>query len=638
MNFFDAQDQARRATKWLVVVYIVATLLIVAGVTAIVGFALGAFSNDAYGGDPRGLLIAVAIGTALFILGASLYKTSVLSSGGGRVAAELGGTLIPADVSDPLRRQLRNVVEEMAIASGVPVPEVYVLEEESGINAFAAGFTPGDAAIAVTRGTLELLNRDELQGVIAHEFSHILNGDMRLNIRMMGVLFGILALSLIGRMIMRSGFHVNLVSRRDRGTPVILIIGLGLAILGAIGMFFARMIKAAVSRQREFLADASAVQFTRQSEGIANALKKIGGYSESSYLQATDPEEISHMLFGSGSRLVGLFATHPPLTERIKALDPGFSEQDYPQVDALRDSGTLLDPAAEAVTAGFAAAATNERTAVLPESIAASVGRPDVRHVEYARQLRQSIPDMLTDAAHATRHAYLLTLALILDRSGKHVERQLALIEERMGRDRTSLVRSYHAELQQSGEEIRLPLLEILFPTLKLRPAAQLEFLIELASRLIQIDGKVDLYEYCFYRILTTSLGQAVDPSGRRSSGRAPKRELRQAAVNMLAIVADHGNDDTAKAQAAFDAGAAVLGEWAQGVEIKPKREYTVDILNHSLDILSKSNNKGRQKLLRAVSEVADHDKQLTVAEAELIRVICATLDCPLPPILVANS
>jgi len=181
-------------------------------------------------------------------------------------------------------------------------------------------------------------------------------------------------------------------------------------------------------------------------------------------------------------------------------------------------------------------------------------------------------------------------------------------------------------------------MLEILFPTLKLRPAAQLEFLIELASRLIQIDGKVDLYEFCFYRILTTSLGQAVDPSGRRGRGRAPKRELRQAAVNMLAIVADHGNDDKAKGQAAFDAGAAILGKWAAAVDIEPKREYTVDILNHSLDILSKLNNKGRQKLLRAVSEVAGHDQRLTVAEAELIRVICATLDCPLPPILVANS
>ncbi len=645
MNFFDAQDQARRATKWLVVVYFAATLLIVAGVTLIVGFALGVFSNDAYaGGDATSLLATTAVVTALFIFGASLYKTSVLSAGGGRVATAMGGTLVPADVSDPLRRQLRNVVEEMAIASGVPVPEIYVLEEEGGINAFAAGYSPGDAAVAVTRGTLELLNRDELQGVIAHEFSHIMNGDMRLNIRMMGVLFGILALSLIGRMITRGGFHVSLVSRRDRGAPVILIIGLGLAILGGIGMFFARMIKAAVSRQREFLADASAVQFTRQSSGIANALKKIGGYSEASYLQATDPEEVSHMLFGSGSRLLGagsrllgLFATHPPLTERIKALDPTFDEQDYPQVDAMAGHAQLISPAADALTAGITTAMTDDKIVVMPESIAESVGRPAVEHVEYARQIRESIPENLNAAAHSTPHAYLLTLALILDRSGLHVERQLGLIEERMGVERTRLVSSYYLELQQTGEEFRLPLLEISFPALKLRPAAQLSFLVELASRLIEIDGKVDLYEYCFYRILTINLGQAVDPSGRRFAGRAPKRELRQAAVNILAIVAEHGHDDAAQSQEAFEAGASVLGEWASRVKIEPRRAYTVDILNHSLDVLRKLNNKGRHKLLRAVSEVADHDKQLTVAEAELIRVICATLDCPLPPILVNN-
>ncbi len=636
MNFFDAQDRARRATKWLVVVYFVATLLIVAGVTLIVGFAFGIFSNDAYAGsDASSLLTTTAVITTLFIFGASLYKTSVLSAGGGRVAAAMGGTLVPADVSDPLRRQLRNVVEEMAIASGVPVPEIYVLEEEGGINAFAAGYTPGDAAVAVTRGTLELLNRDELQGVIAHEFSHIMNGDMRLNIRMMGVLFGILALSLIGRMITRGGLHVSLVSRRDRGAPVILIIGLGLAILGAIGMFFARMIKAAVSRQREFLADASAVQFTRQSAGIANALKKIGGYSEASYLQAADPEEVSHMLFGSGSRLLGLFATHPPLTERIKALDPNFDEQDYPQVDAMAGQSQLAGPAADALTAGIGAGMTAKPAVVLPESIAASVGRPEVEHVEYARQIRESIPENLNDAAHSTGRAYLLTLALILDRSGKYVERQLGLIEERMGEERTRLVRSYYRELRESAEEFRLPLLEISFPALKLRPAAQLGFLIDLASRLIEIDGKVDLYEYCFYRILTINLGQAVDPSPRRAAGRTPKRELRQAAVNMLAIVADHGHDDATQSQEAFEAGARILGEWASRVKIEPRRDYTVDILNNSLDILRKLNNKGRQKLLRAVSEVADHDQRLTVGEAELIRVICATLDCPLPPILV---
>ncbi len=322
MNFFDAQDQARRSTRRLVLVYITATILIVAGVTAtilivagvtgIVGF--GVYSGAQYAGqmgsvtpgqfisNNPGLFASIALVATLLILGSSLFKTSRLSAGGGRVAVDMGGTQVPTDVQDPLRRRLRNVVEEMAIASGVPVPEIYVMEQEHGINAFAAGFSPSDAAIAVTRGTLELLDRDELQGVIAHEFSHILNGDMKLNIRLMGVLFGIMVLGLIGRLIMRGGYHANIVSsRRDRGSAAILIVGIGLVILGGIGVFFARLIKASVSRQREFLADASAVQFTRQSAGIAGALKKIGGYSGGSKINATDPEEVSHMLFGSGA-------------------------------------------------------------------------------------------------------------------------------------------------------------------------------------------------------------------------------------------------------------------------------------------------------------------------------------------------
>ncbi|MEE8221240.1 MAG: M48 family metalloprotease, partial [Woeseiaceae bacterium] len=279
MNFFDAQDRARRSTRWLVIVYVIATALIVAGVTLVVAVAFHMVGETGRPADPS-ILVATAILATLLIIGATVYKTARLSSGGGRVAIDMGGTLVPADVHDPLRRRLRNVIEEMAIASGVPVPEIYVLEQEMSINAFAAGFTPGDAAIAVTRGTLEILDRDELQGVIAHEFSHILNGDMRLNIRMMGVLFGIMVLGIIGRLILRSGYYSGLASsRRNRNAPVIMIVGLGLAVLGWIGLFCARLVKAAVSRQREFLADASAVQFTRQSEGIASALKKIGGYT-----------------------------------------------------------------------------------------------------------------------------------------------------------------------------------------------------------------------------------------------------------------------------------------------------------------------------------------------------------------------
>ena len=645
MNFFAAQDKARQASRRLVAAYIVATILIVAGVTAIVGFALYTFSDAGYGYAPgdyarsnSGILVATALLTTLFILGASMFKTSVLSSGGGAVATQMGGTLVPANVQDPLRRRLRNVVEEMAIASGVPVPEIYVLEEESGINAFAAGYTPSDAAVAVTRGTLELLDRDELQGVIAHEFSHILNGDMRLNIRLMGVLFGIMVLGLIGRLIVRGGYHASIVSsRRDRGTPVVLIIGLGLAILGAIGMFFARVIKAGVSRQREFLADASAVQFTRQSTGIANALKKIGGYSEGSLLQAADPEEVSHMLFGAGSKLRGLFATHPPLVERIQALDPSFKESDFPRVDPRQQRVQTGGPGeagsafAEDVTTALASGGAE----VLAESIAETVGQPENEHVEYAQYLRQSIPTDLYDAAHSVEFAYLLAIALILDRTGKVIERQLSLAREQLGTERANLLRRYYDALMNTGPEFRLPLLAIAFPALKLRPRQELSYLVSLTTRMIEVDGEIDLYEYCFYRIMMSNLGQAVDPSGRRKALRSRRSDLQSSTIELLRILADYGHKNDEQSRAAFITGISTLGAWAQKYDYESDRKYTISVLDHSLDVLLGLNSKGKESLLRAISATAGHDGRLSVTEAELIRAVCATLDYPLPPILV---
>ncbi|HNP36720.1 MAG TPA: M48 family metallopeptidase [Woeseiaceae bacterium] len=642
MNFFDAQDRARRATRWLVVVYIVATALIVAGVTLIVAFALYSASNPGYGqadfADRHSyLLVITAIGTALFIFAASLYKTSMLSAGGGKVAASLGGKLVATDVSDPLRQRLRNVVEEIAIASGVPVPDIYVLEEESGINAFAAGFAPGDAAIAVTRGALELLDRDELQGVIAHEFSHILNGDMRLNIRLMGVLFGILALGLIGRMIMRGGYYGNMMSsRRDRGTSIALLVGIGLAVLGGIGVFFARLIKASISRQREFLADASAVQFTRQSTGIANALKKIGGYSQSSYLTAADPEEVSHMLFGTGARLFGMFATHPPLTARIKALDPTFDESRYPKVDPLnRQAPGGKMPGTDAL-GGLAAAFSSGAVAGSSDAIVDSVGNPENRHVEYASALRQGIPESLYDAAHSKDLAYLLAISLVLDRSGKTLPRQLGLLNERLGAQRARLVGQFANQLAPIDDRYLLPLLGVSFPALKMRPAAELNFLLELIRRLIEIDGHIDLFEYCFYRILGSNLGQSIDPPGRSKPGATSTQKQRMAMLNLLALVADHGHTSTADRDQAFASGSALLGDWAAGFKVEARREHTVAVLDQSLDTLSGLSNQERRRLLQAITTVATYDGQLTVTETELIRVVCAALACPLPPILLS--
>jgi Zn-dependent protease with chaperone function len=641
VNFFQAQDEARRASRRLVFSYSVATLLIVASVTLIVSFVMFLLSDSTYHATfgrfltaSPGIPASVALVTALFILGASAAKTIELSSsGGGRVARQMGGTLVSADVNDPLRRRLRNVVEEMAIASGVPVPEIYVLEQESGINAFAAGSTTSDAAIAVTRGALELLSRDELQGVIGHEFSHILNGDMRLNIRLMGILFGIMGLAMIGRLILRGFRHVD----DARGAMVVAILGFGLTILGAIGLFSGRVIKAGVSRQREFLADASAVQFTRQTDGIANALKKIGGYGLGSTIKSADPEQVSHMLFGSGARLSGLFATHPPLVERIQAIDPSFRPGDFPRVDP-RLTQLASAEQSEAVS-GFAAspAAAPAKPGTpgdLPESIAATVGQPGKEHVQYAQQLRQSIPESLYSAAHSVDFAYLLTIALVLDRSGKIVERQLAIARDQLGRERADLLRRFYDELATIGTEYRLPLLEIAFPALKQRPPQELGYLLSMTARMIETDGEIDLYEFCFYRILSTNLARAAD-SRQRSSRRRPGRaQIQSAAIALLRILADYGHGNDAASRAAFRAGTDTLGDWAQDFDYRAEDRYTISVLDDSLDVLQGLNSKGKESLLRAIMATATHDTRLAVAEAELIRAVCATLDFPLPPIL----
>ena len=628
MNFFTAQDQARQATRWLVVVYVASTILIVAGVTIVVAFALTGF-----GVQPDASILGIAaLATLALIVGSTLFKTAALSGGGGKVAQQMGGTLVPSNTTDLLRQRLRNVVEEMSIASGVPVPEIYVLEEEAGINAFAAGFNTGDAAVAVTRGTLETLNREELQGVIAHEFSHILNGDMRLNIRMMGVLFGIMVVGLIGRTILRGTYRSGFSSRkRGDGAAGIMMVGVGLTILGWIGVFFSRLIKAAVSRQREFLADASAVQFTRQTDGIANALKKIGGYSRHSYVQATDPEEVSHMLFATGiPKLASMFATHPPLTERIQALDPSFRESDYPRVQP----GPISDAVHTEAAAGFAGAAAAESDAIIDDSIAASIGNPTPAHLELARNLHRSIPTALFEAAHSSNGAYLLTIALMID--DDHAERQFTVIDSQLGDERGEQVRSYYEQVRVIGLGYRLPLLEISFPALKQRPAQSLQFLVDLMRKLIEMDGEIDLREFCYARIIARHLEQASAPAAAAKQNRASKKAARLAAVDLLRIVAHQGNDDPDAEELAFRAGASLFGDWAGDIEVAPGDKQSVARLDAALDVLARINAAGRQSLVEAVTRTIGHDGRLTLREAELLRAICASLDCPLPPIISA--
>jgi len=642
VNFFDAQDHARRSTRRFVILYVLATLGIALTISLIFGFAYsfsGAYSDEDYAAHMArslGVFGGAAVFTLLVIGIATLVKTTQLRAGGGRVARDLGGTLVGENNKDLLYQRLRNVVEEMALASGVPVPEIYVLENERGINAFAAGYAPEDAAVAVTRGALEILNREELQGVIAHEFSHVLNGDMRLNIRLMGVLFGIIALTIIGRKIMFSMRYVR--GRDGRLVAGGMVVAVVLLVVGGMGVFFARIIKASVSRQREYLADASAVQFTRQTTGIANALKKIGGYESGSHFQVTEPEEVSHMLFGTGTKFSGLFATHPPLTERIQALEPNFRPEDYPQVDykALRAARQMKEAEQYAGVAAMAAAAPGVSRSASSEDVVENIGHPSREQVEYAGTLRQSIPEDLYTAAHSPNDAYLLTIALIFDRSGRVLERQLSLAHEQLGEQRARAVKRYYDELKKISSSYRLPLLEIAFPALRQRQAAELEYLIDLARRLIEVDGNVDLYEYCFNRVLVSSLQRAMDPSRKPKRRSAKRMPVREAAIDLVRIIAHYGHQTDDDGEKAFRAGLQLFGSWAHDARYDVERKFAAHVMDKQLDLLSALNGEGRQMLVKAISTTVAADGKLTSTEADLLRAVCASLAVPLPPVLTS--
>jgi hypothetical protein len=419
---------------------------------------------------------------------------------------------------------------------------------------------------------------------------------------------------------------------RNKNSGGALAIGLGLTVLGWIGVFFARLVKAAVSRQREFLADASAVQFTRQADGIANALKKIGGYESHSFIKAADPEEVSHMLFAVGAKFSSMFATHPPLTERIRAIDPQFDESQYPTVRASKEQMAADDNGAAEI-AGFAS--MPGAVASVPQSLATSVGQPGPEHIEFAQKLRRSIPADIATAAHEPSHAYLMTLALIIDPSMDAANRQIDLLGLKLGDERAQLIRSYHKSILEMGEEYRLPLLEISFPALKRMPAQRLEFLLDLARELIEVDGKIDFYEFCIFRILSRNLSQAMTPSARRHKRRPASRSaVRTAAIQVLSLLADRGHDSLQEKKQAFKAGLSVFGDWSQSTHFTPDTPDAVALFEQSLDVLQRMNSAATQSFLEAINITVSHDGKVSIHEAEMIRAICASLDCPLPPIL----
>lgn len=620
MNFFAAQDQARSKTKKLVFLFVLAVLSLV-GLTVVLVTPFFVDSTTMSGSElPLELWLAVAVGVIAVVCLGALFKHLALRGGGKAVAESLGGVLIHQSTGDAKHRQVLNVVEEMAIAAGTPVPPVYLIREDS-INAFAAGFTIQDAVIGINQGTIDLLNREELQGVIAHEFSHILHGDMRINIRLIALLNGILIIGIIGQGLMRGAFFTGGYRRSNNNNMGMMAIGLGLLVIGYAGIFFGNLIKAAVSRQREYLADASAVQFTRSNTGIANALKKIGGHSMGSSIAAPSAEENSHLFFGAIKKFGSMMATHPPLPERIRALEPEWdgkflgNRQTPPASGATRSR--RASTAARAATAGFAG----------------HCGEVELAH---AQELIAQTDESVRAAAHDTYEARALVYAMLVNqRPNQQADRdqQLKIIEQRAEQGVYPLVLKLLPSIASSNAQARLTALDMAVPTLKEMSFAQYQRFYQVLGEVIVADDMVDLFEWVLHRVITQELYSHFVEPHRRAGNLGSSARVKRAAAGVLELIAAAGSEDLAAKQSAYARGTKILGLQQA---FRPNQPFDYGTLNTALGHLRDLKPSLKKRFVDACAAVATEDNYLSDDEFALIKGITATLNCPLPPLSVA--
>jgi Zn-dependent protease with chaperone function len=642
MNFFEHQEAARRSSRILVVLFALAVLSIVLAVNGVLAtiyltvFAPhGAWARHGVDALPNFFFETTTGVVLLIIVGGTFIEILDLQAGGDAVARMVGARAVDPDTQDPAERRLRNVIEEMALASGIPAPRAYVLDGEEGINAFAAGMQPGDAIVAVTRGALARLSRDELQGVIGHEFSHILNGDMGLNVRLIGVLQGLLMLALFGRFLMSIGDSRG--DSRDNGARVMFIAGIAILAVGYIGVFFGRLIKSSVSRQREFLADASSVQFTRNPDGIGGALRKIGGLGAEAggvvvHLHA---ETLSHMFMAPVSVALsdGLLASHPPLMERLRRIygraveylaadaqpveEPAPAEQPplaYAPVSPAAAAASLLSPLAGAMAAGGAGTGA---------ALHASIGRAPAANLPHAGRLQEQIEQLgLRPALDQPLPAQYLALAMLLDPAPAVRDQQRAAVVERFGSGAVEPLEQYAATLARLPPGWRLPLLDLSMPVLRTLDAAQRDALLQLCHLLIQADGRVTLAEFLLYSVLKRRLLPV------RAAGRALRiGEVGGEAAVVMSLIANVRLPQ--EPQRAYAAGVALLPE-AGALIAQPA--LSLAQVSGAFDRLAQLAPLQKPQLVKACIAIAFVDGQSHWRAASCLRTLCAALDCPLPP------
>ncbi|MBI3054993.1 MAG: M48 family metallopeptidase [Betaproteobacteria bacterium] len=642
MNFFESQDRAHKNTALLVVLFVLAVIALIIMTNLLLMVVFG-YINSEQVRDGGTLIrqmdwqtfVAVGAGVGVVVFAGSLYKIIALSAGGRVVAESLDGQLIPRNTQDLNQRKLLNVVEEMAIASGTPAPPVYLLANEPGINAFAAGFSPRDAVIGVTRGAIDHLSREQLQGVIAHEFSHIFNGDMRLNIRLMGALNGILILGILGYYLLYSSSFSSRRRSNDKGAVAILALAIGLMAIGFAGTFFGGLIKASVSRQREYLADASAVQFTRNPDGIAGALKRIGGLESGSKVENPGASEVSHAFFAQGisGLMQWLSATHPPLAKRILRIDShwdgkfDFSDQ-ADSAQAEKQAGESETVTRHAVANKVAAVAAGAAMAEVMTAID-QIGNPKPEAVNDARSLLSELSVVIKEAAREPYGARAVIYSLALDKGQEVRARQLKQLQDHADPHVYALTLTLMPQMDELDIKYRLPVIDIAIPALKQLSLSQYQLFKENLIALIEMDSRVDLLEWSLQKILFNHLDGQFFKLAPMKARYSDPGQLKQEIELVLSVMAHAGAQDQDGMEEAFGAAAEALG--SSGLALLAKNQIRVADLDLALAKLEKLKPLAKSRFLKACVASIGRDQKVSAIEVELLRAFAGALDCPMP-------
>jgi Zn-dependent protease with chaperone function len=652
MNFFAEQDQARRKTKWLVLLFFFVILLLIGLTNIIVAVSfwiadgqmsgnqniastvaneLGNPLSTYFSWDNFGKISLLVSGTIFCVI---MFKWLSLRGGGKKLAQSMGGSRINPNTDDANEKKILNVVEEMALASGMPVPAVYLLKEELGINAFAAGNTPSDAVIGITQGAIEQFDRKQLQGVVAHEFSHILNGDMRLNLRLIAMLSGIVFIATAGELVMRAGgggYGHRRSSGGRRGDSRILILGVALLAIGWLGTFFARVIKASISRQREFLADASAVQFTRDPQGISQALSIIGGYSNGSQVFSAKADESSHLFISNAIGKALSFATHPPLEERIKRIDPQWNGQFIYrkpiEKNADRNDQEAKDEKKRKATIAAAAvlntATGRAGTAVVDSDFSMAV---DVNEV---RTDVDAIPKILTEQAKEPFGAIALMYALLVNEDAQVQEKQIAFIQQSGIAGLATQTLQFLPELAIMNNSYRLPLIELAMPALKCMSEPQYKTFKRTLLLLIRADKKFEMFEWCLFQLVRHYLATEFENIKPSKPVHKDIKAVAKSYNQVLSMLAHHGHDNDNDKMRAYSRGANTVGLYNStliGVD-----SCTLDDFIKAVNQLANCYPLLKPKLLKGLADCASHDGVITTEEKEIISSVAAVMDCPSP-------